>query len=553
MKFRKEFAFLLFLLLPLAASAIVNPSEFKGDITVSLEKNSLNAGETLNASITALNMEAIPIAEGVFIIELVKGGESYYPTQFSNADNIFLEQKIEGVNLRPLESRTFNFSYKLPSDLAQGSYRLDAYFRTERSPIVGITHILMNPKSAQFAVKNSSASAQFPQASVVRTKTVFNDAENIQTLVGEEPEGLGPVGPPVKPGAEISGKVFVQNVSSAELKDLEVSARLCEWDDSLCTKWLSEASATISSIKAGSEASVDLSLKAPEKPNAYAIRLEVKKDGKLLSLYRNRAVVIGAGARIRKLVSKRVELEKGKEAGFSLLISPSADHYLNPEFKDFSLRLSVQDLNSGQTLYSKTEEVPLIDFQINFIEKNYSFIPSGNVLKYKVCASLEKQSSVIDSYCTVYDSENFSESKSQELETSWERKQSNALLELKFCAIPEGKSVKANFQLLSNDLQEFIAGENFEGTGCVEKKIQVDAKKEFKLAVTDYITGIQKTYDIGLQEVKVPGAEETGSIDVISGISPDALLLAIAIVLTAVIALVVVTALKLVQKRGRRK
>jgi len=553
----EKITFILFLLLlPLTAFALsTNPSEFKGSLQVSLNKTAFNAGETLNAEITALSMEAVPIAEASLIVELVKGGEFYYPSTLSDVDNVFFEQRIDGINLRAAEAKTVNFSYTLPENLASGNYRIDVYFRTERSPIVGITHIFNNPKSINFTVKNKNSTANFPSLKIVRTKTVFNDSESIQTLQGTEPEGIGPIGPPVKPDSTITGKVFVQNASKTEEKNIEVFAGLCEWDDSLCTSFLSEKTAIIDSIPANSEKTVELQLQAPSKHTAFAIRLEVRKDGKVVSLYRNRAVVIGEGARVRKLYSNNVELEAGKPASFNVLLSPSADHWLQPEFRDFSLKFSVEDLKTAGKLFEKTENIPLIDYKINFLEKAFEFTPKTELLNYKICASIEKSGAVIDNYCTVYDSNKFSKLVNFTLETSWDRKQNNSLLELKFCTKPENKDINANFTLVTAESLEFAASESFAGTNCVEKSLTVDSSKKFKLAVTDFIAKTQKVYEIELKPAAGAEGTQTGSNQISifpSGVGGLLLVIELLALLLAIVVLFV--SLKIIQKkRGRKK
>jgi hypothetical protein len=550
--------FLLFAASAFAESDFaVNDSMIQGDLIVSLNKAEFKPGETLTAEITALSREAFPIAEGSIIVELVKGEGFYYPSSLKNSDNAFFEEKISGINLRQGESKTSEFSYLIPESLSSGSYRLDAYFRTERSPIVGITHIFFNPKSAGFTVKNPNNNAVFPELEISRTKTVFNDSESIVTVMGPEPEGIGPIGPPAKPSSVLNGKVFVENISGTEAKNIEVFAGLCEWDDSLCSKFLTQKTAVIDSIPANSEKSIEIQLTAPSKPTAYAIRLEARKSGKLISLYRNRSVVIGAGARVRKLVSENVELPAGKQAGFKVLISPSADHWLRPEFKDFALKFSVEDANTGVKLFSAEEKIPAINYELNFIEKSFSFIPEKELLNYKICAVIEKAGAEYDNYCTVYNSKNFSKLLNYKLETKWSRTANNSRLELKFCSKPQGQEVKANYILASENMQEFIKGEDFEGSSCVSKTIMVNAGKKYSLAVTDYITKTQKTYNIGFEESQTQnGNGIIGSIGVYGGIlKKNEFLLIMEIILVLIIALLIaaLAARLSKQKRGNEK
>jgi len=542
-----------FAVLPLLASAQVD-GVFSGDIAVKLAKSEFNAGEALNAEISVSSAESFPIAEAVLVVEIVKGGDYYYPSSLSDNDSVVFEQRIDAINLRGGESKSIEFSYNIPQNAANGSYRLDAYLRTERTPIIGLAHIFMNPKSASFSVKDSGGT--FPELKIARTKTEFSDPEGIVLAEGPEPDGIGPIGPPTMPGAAINGKVFIQNASGSEAKNVEVFAGLCAWDDSICDSFSSQDTVKAAGIPANSTKEVDVRLDAPMAPNAYAIRIEVRKDGKLESLYRNRAVVVGEGARIRELYSENVELLAGKQASFKAVISPSADHWLKPAFENFNLHLWVETMEEGKAakaVFEKTEQVPRIDYAINFIEKGFSFAPGETLLKYRVCAEIEKGGKVFDSHCTAYDSSKFSKILDYSLKASWSRQNSNSLLSMKFCTLPEGQDISANYQLLSEDFQETIGFEDFAGKGCVQKEASLDSSKKYYLAVTDDITGLQEKYLIDIEPVS--GAQDinrTGGNSVLYSdiLSRGNLALAVELILIAIACLLLFVGARLF---GRKK
>ncbi|MDO8647322.1 MAG: hypothetical protein Q7R70_02810 [Candidatus Diapherotrites archaeon] len=555
-KFSIFFFALFFAAFALAATS--DSSQVNGDLILSIEKTQYTAGETINAEITVLSMENFPIAEAKVVVELAKGGQPYYPSTLS-ADNIFFEQSFDGINLRAAESKKINFSYKLPENLSAGDYRIDAYFRTERSAIVGLAHIFLGAKAKQFTVKNSAKSQGFPEAKILRATTEFKDSENILTVEGPnpsgnpEPAGIGPIGPPTKPGAAINGKVFVQNTTGQALSNVEVTASLCVWDDTFCSSFLSQGKAVIGSINANSTAEADITLQAPSRPDAYSIRLEVKKaDGQLISLYRNRAVVVGESARIRKLYSQNVELLPGKNTEFYSVISPGADHWLRPEFRNFSLKFSVQDLKTGEILLQKTEQIPLIDYKINFIASKFEFVPQKEILNYKVCEAIEKSGVTFDSYCVVYDSSKFSKIINYSLDSTAIRSRDNSEVEMKFCTLPSGQEINANYQLLSESMQDFVSVENLAGKDCISRIIRVDPSKKYVLAVTDYVTKTQKIISIGLvaENQQVSGGQSAAEQRLFGG---STIILIIEAIVLLIGVFMIFVALTLMKKKKRKK
>ena len=104
------FTILLFLLSTASASNLF----YNSFAVVELNKEEFTQGETIEAKIKVVNMEAVPIAEAYVVVELVQGGDYYYPSQARNADNIFFEEKITGLNIAANDNDETSFSYTIP-------------------------------------------------------------------------------------------------------------------------------------------------------------------------------------------------------------------------------------------------------------------------------------------------------------------------------------------------------------------------------------------------------------------------------------------------------
>ncbi len=368
-------------LLPTASTFLF----YNGFMEVNLDKETFNAGESLVGMIELGNFEGVGFNDAQVVLEVVSGGKDAlaYPSQLGDDGTIISETKIP-AKLAAGGQRKIPFEIPLPADLKAGTYTIDAYYAANRAPVVGIPHIFISPASTEFSVKGNG---EFPQLSIVRTKTTFNGQ-------------AGPVGPPIEGGKEILGSVYVKNLTPKEIKDTTVWAGLCMWDDTSnsCDSFLSEDSEK-ANFSAGKEAEVKLSLRAPEMPGAYAIRIEVRdKDNRLVSLYRNRAIVVGGTARIKKMDVSTQKLESGKEAVINILLGSSPDHYTNPDFNDFDVRVWVEG-GGSEKLFEKATHIDSITLAELEKELSFGFTPEETLRAFRVCASVEKIRTVFDSYC----------------------------------------------------------------------------------------------------------------------------------------------------------
>ncbi len=358
---------------------------YNGYLNVALDKGSVDAGGALRGTIEVGNFEDVAFNDAYIVLEVVSGGKDAlgYPSQLGDEGTIISETKI-GARLAAGGQKKIPFEIALPKGLKGGIYTLDAYYAANRAPVVGIAHIFISPASTQFTVNGNG---EFPQLGIVRTKTTFNGV-------------AGPVGPPIEGGKIIEGRVFVKNLSAKGIEGATVWTGLCMWDDtsSGCDSFLSEDSKK-ADFPAGKETEVGLALKAPELSGAYAIRIEVRDmDNRMVSLYRNRAIVVGPTARIKKLDISTQKLEPGRGATISLLLGSSPDHYTNPDFNDFNVKVWAEE-KSGGMIFEKAVRIGSLGLAELEREMSFGFVPEKEEDAFKVCSEVEKGGTIFDRYC----------------------------------------------------------------------------------------------------------------------------------------------------------
>lgn len=349
-------------------------------------QDSYSAGDMIDTVFTIHNNEDFPIVNAVFVVEILKGCETpTYPSQFSDCDNIFEEILIGDVNLPARSSTNVPFSYLLDSDLSSGTYRVDVALRTERTPIIGMPHILVSGQSYPFELQGTG---KLPYAKILRTKT------NIDNMTG-------PIGVGVDSGESFDLEVAIDS-SRSQSATLEVA--VCDWQDSICDP-ISVKTLNVNLVEG--EKMFSVPLVAPSDSGAYALRIELNDGEGLVSLYRSRIIVFGEDARIRKIYTDNHYYNDNK-MNVDVLVGGSPDHYNNPTMKDVSLTVSVQDLITENMVGSMTKKVGDLNVNNFFVDKEFVFDVSGRVYKFETCAKLSSGVGVVyDEYCYITDGTKF--------------------------------------------------------------------------------------------------------------------------------------------------
>ncbi len=351
---------ILFLIL-LFGAAFALPSDelnWNGFGQIYMSKEVFDTNQSITGSLYLTNLEAYPLLDGKIVLQITEGDYSY-PSQFSSG-NIVSESIIS--NIWTLPNTTKRIDFNLPPQKA-GNYRLDIYAWAVKSKLIGASNILYNPLSENFSVKGT----EDKRVIIDRTKTVFGK-ENVS----------GQTGFTVNSGEEFSGKVVVRNDSKVQQKNLVLSISFCDWATAFCAN-PTEENFSLASISAGEEKTIDVSLTAPIISSVYEINIVLKNaSGKSESIYKNRLIVSGPTAKIRKVFISGIEK---KEYKVTAVISGLSDGSSEIAFDNFSLGIEV--FEAGNKKEEEYANIPIID--------------SGEVLSKEFSLSVKS----FDRLCTV--------------------------------------------------------------------------------------------------------------------------------------------------------
>jgi hypothetical protein len=468
-----------------------NPS-YNGRLVLSLDKLAYSPGENVSVSFVASNLENFSIIDAFIVVHAVSGGQEHiYPTQFSDDDNVFYEYVIKGVNLGPFESKSLNYSYMLPSDLRPGTYRLESYFETERTPIVGMAAIFLAPASKAFSV---GGNGNFPQVKILRNSTMFNNRS-------------GPVGVGAQAGSNVRAEIFFQNNASASLEGYRLVLTVCEWQDMVCPKDAVIFQKVYDAPKTapGAVGKINLSFSAPEKSGAFSVRLELQdRSGRLQSLYRSRIVVLGPTGRIRKMVMDPLYLEKGDPGRISLLIGASPDHYTYPGVENVKISASITDKSSSE-IYSGSKILANLSVDDNggLVPVNMDFIAARDLAEYKICSSIESSVGVLlDKYCLDIDPSKYSiQKRPVSLNATWDYDSAAGELIVNVCGQDSrGKSAYSNITILLISREKNAADYVDASTPPCANQVFKAGPGIYTLAVNDRDSGRQYSYELNLAD-----------------------------------------------------
>lgn len=494
-------------ILAIFSTSVTAEESFFYDSAVNFDlESTYSAGSNISTAFILSNNEEFSIADAVLSIHLVRGcSDPVYPSQNSDCDNIIDEVLIKDINLASNSNLVIPFSYNLPENLASGTYRLDSYLIARKTPLVGISGILLPGMYRSFQVNGVSSAKE---VKILRTKTNINN----QT---------GPIGVGVEKGSKVILNVFLDSNYAGTA---QLSAKMYDWEDT-SGKLISEQTIPIS-IKSG-EQEFNIEMIAPDSTSAYPIRVELLDGNKLLSLYKSRIVVMGESAKIRKLYSDKVVYDSEK-ARVTVLVGSSPDHYTNPTTKNILLDVKLTN-NDGKT-YEKSESIAQLAAG-EYSLKTLSFDVS-NLRDYEICATINSGDEVYDSECYKVLAEKFhSNSNIIELQQSIKngKFEGNLCVKDSVTLLPS----KADVSVMATKNSEPIILEDRTINNCSSISFDFDQTAKYELRVFDKQAGKEKVFNI--------------SADSERSISKSTYLYIILIVL--ILILIIFTAIKLFNQR----
>ena len=478
----KTLVFLIFILVLINityADEFSDTAFYDGDIAIKLSNDAYKAGDVLKAEITLFNGEPYPIADGFLVIELVYTD--------SDEDLVFYEKIIKDLTLTQRGSRTVNFEFPIDSKFRNENYRLDTFFMTKKTPISGSAHFFIPGESESFKIEGSG---NFPKAKILGKKTWVLNEELTDAHVAPY-------------GAEnIQGKVFFEDVDS----DAVLNLKVCELDDTTCDKFIIVQQYQIPK----NTKSTGISFKAPQEPDFYAIRLELKKDNELMSLYRKDVVIQGETVTIRKLAIDKFYLKENDNVNLRVLLFGSPDSYNFPLVKETKLKVFVKNLENGNMVFEETRNLPDLDSASESLTSlDFNFNSPVKTNNFEVCAeAYSKDNKLLEDYCYTVDASKFI-LKDYTVAIDYNYNTENKDLSLNLCAVHDsGIKIKTNLQyllMLNNNLID--KPNTVEVNGCSKKDIKVD-KNNYMLIVNDLNQEKQYSFNIDLTKFEKPEKPE---------------------------------------------
>jgi hypothetical protein len=427
---------------------------WKGYVNIHFDKESFDIGEEVTGKIVVSNLATVPIV-GEKIVLHVSDASYNYPSQYSSA-NVIREQVISDTWILPNSMKAISFNLGV---IPEGEYFLETYSWILKTKFVGASSIFLNPTKKEFKVGD-----------LVPTKRI--EISRLKTWFGSSKQ-IGPVGFPVKAGETITGKVFVDNSLEART-GLKLEISLCDWASAFCDT----PEITIISIPQlpTGENSFDVELIAPQIPSAYAINMKLFEGDELLSVYKNRVIVKGGTAKIRKVEVRG--LETGNYSVFALVVG-SPDHFTSPDFDDFKLELKAYE--NDATIIKK--------------EQNYASIASGEILDAEfdlgsqkitgACLRVIKDSTTYDESCFTVPLEEVQVAYNvrfpEVVKVNWSYNENTELLDLELYK-EISNTINARIRVLGAG--ETIFDETVKTTGKVNREYALQ-RKNYSLVIDD--------------------------------------------------------------------
>lgn len=363
----------------------VNSHYINGILDFNLDKETYFLNETINVEIEISNPNNFVFSDGFLVINIVRGEEFYYPSQISNNDTILYEETIS-LNMLDDSKSGLNYSFNIPDYFNSGVYRIDIYYRTYLSPIVGLSHILQSPISKNFNIISGNP-------------IILPKIDRLQThVIG----GFGPVGLGTNRSDVVVGQVCLN--SSFEEDNYVLRIKMAQWDDSI-RDIIFEKEKNFN-LKEG-ENCISIRLPSDFEPNAYAIRFEIfDSNENLIEMYRNRLIIQGPASVLRKLVGSKLFYFPDEIVKHTVIIGPSPDHYTYPQSDNVELKFYI--LNENQdVVYSQVRFIGNISSDDGLIDNTFIFTSEILLKDYTVCAEVFNSTHGFDKYCYEVNLEDF--------------------------------------------------------------------------------------------------------------------------------------------------
>ena len=447
------FALFALLLIFGVVSAELIPSDLTWNsmVGVIFDKENYSSNELITGKVSFVNAENYPAIGTQIVLQLAQGTYEY-PSQHNLNDNILGEQVIDLGYVLPNSKKEILFSFSNPGE---GTYRIDSYAWVTKSKAIGASNIFYNPS---FSKNIYVEGVKKERALIDRVNTKFESV-------------AGPVGFPVNVGQNFSGQVIIKN-GNMKKENLKLGVTICEWALPFCK--LNEELINIETIEANSTKTIDVSLIAPNIPSAYEINLVLYDGNSVESLFKNRVIVAGGTAKIRKAFLSG--LDSGNYS-ISLVVSGSPDHFSVPDFDNFNVGVEIYN---DETLIEEKKEIVSQITAGEIIQKNFNIISKEFNL---MCFVVNKDNLTYDKECFAADinsiNRDYALVSPKSVLVNWNYDEQTLMLSINL----KKELINAQVRLFSSD--ETLFKEMISTTGVYSKELLVEKQNLF-LMVNDF-------------------------------------------------------------------
>lgn len=337
--------------------------------SIELDKKEYELNEPITGKIIFANLEEFPSLGTKIVLHLAQGTYDY-PSQLNNLDNIISEKIIDMDFVLAGAKKEAVFSFENPGS---GDFRLDGYVWVVKSKALGASNIFYYPVSKNFVVKGDNEKQRLV---INRKLTVFEETS-------------GPVGFLINPSEEFTGKIVINNPTTQEKNNIVVGLKVCEWASPFCDE-KEEKRFEVNNIPSNGQGYVNVNLIAPSIPSAYEISINLYSGEELESVYKNRVIVKGGTAKIRKIGLGGIA---DRNYSINMVMLGSPDHFTYPEFEDFDLKV---------LLYNENNLILEENIKIEKISAGESIFQEFNFDKdmfSKICYLISKNNVTYDEGC----------------------------------------------------------------------------------------------------------------------------------------------------------
>lgn len=450
----------IFLLFLMASLISADPASF--DLKLKLENKLLFEDENqLSGLIEVDNQNSYPLLDAQVILQLVPQSET---------DSVVVAQKIISFSyLESLSAASQPFNLEISSDLAAGTYELQAFLYASRDYPLGVPFIFVNAVSQTVHLnRNSTAGVPFIEKALIL---------NYKSILG----------PSVEKGQLVPVSLSISNPQ--EKTAYKLRTVYCNWSDLECnsainsTNLIQESVQTIN-LSSNQLTEINWNLNAPQEAGVYALRFELldAQNDTVLSFARGRLVVKGVSARIRSFSATKSTFKEGL-VQFPTAVSSFADK--KNGVPTGILRFSVQSLDSADSL-----TLTNIPFSISNLNNPFFYHVFEANLKNtssltSACVEVEIDSKIVDAYCLTFNDELTSKRNSflNQFDINAYRNQSTVFLS----ACSSNEVDVQNIKILVMDQNKQIISDQLSWCSLAPELFKLDrASPFFILKVTDF-------------------------------------------------------------------